>query len=117
MIQVGTHTDYETPPNVPMFGMTGNSKSTKSTNLTEALSSIAEGFIHAWKVPAQPPCCSPKSDSDNNTTLQEKGISPVKCSKLRSKCIEQLNELLELTAIITKDEYEQQKKTILDKMK
>ena len=47
------------------------------------------------------------------------GVSPIKCATLRSQYIEQLkqlHQLLELTAV-TKEEYEQQKDIILDKMK
>ena len=46
------------------------------------------------------------------------GVSPGKCVTLRSQYIsqlQQLHQLLELTAI-TKEEYEEQKGNILDKM-
>ena len=65
-------------------------------SFNEALSSLAEGFIHACKTPT---CAQPTTSNDNtctnaNTyTLEEKKI---KSSTLRSKYIEQLKELYQL---------------------
>lgn len=124
MVQVGTHDDYESPPKVPMFGAAGK-VSSRGTSVSEALTSVAEGVMRVLKSPEQSSCCCPKPrrservSSNSPTSLVEKGVSPLKCAALRSQYIQQLKELhqlLELTAI-TKEEYEQQKNSILEKMK
>lgn len=115
MIQLGTHKDYNNPPHVPMFGMTSKERSTTkstATGLSEALSGIAEGFVRACKTPA---CSQPqRSCSPTSTTNEE-----IKSSTLRSNYIEQLKELYHLfeATAITKEEYEEQKLTLLSKMK
>ena len=48
MIQVGTHKHYDTPPNVPMSGISAKAGAPKGTNLGEALSSVAEGLMRVW---------------------------------------------------------------------
>ena len=41
MLQLGTHRDYENPPNCPMFGGGGKKKPERKSELVEALSGIA----------------------------------------------------------------------------
>ena len=121
MLQVGTHWDYNHPPNVPMFGISSKTPS-KSTGLTEALTNVAEGFMRAIEYP-NPTCISvdqepPISSSSIRKHLNEMGVSPRKCASLHSQYIEQLkqlNQLLEATAI-AKEEYDHQKAEILKKM-
>ncbi len=122
MLQVGTHRDTDNPPKVPMFGL--NKTSSKGGGaLNDALTSVAEGFMRALKSPSQP---APGSNTPPHAqaprsirpALDEIGVSPGKCAVLRSQYIEQLkqlHQLLELTAL-TKEEYDEQKATILKKM-
>ena len=86
MIQVGTHRDYDNPPRAPMFGF--NSKSSKSTgsSLSEAVSSVAEGFMRALKTPVG--SSSPRSSSptpNSRITFNAMGVSPNKCASLRTQ--------------------------------
>ena len=46
MLQIGTWKDNDNPPQTPMFGCNGKTP-TKSTSLTDALSSVAEGLVRA----------------------------------------------------------------------
>lgn len=118
MLQVRTHRDYASPPQVPMFGF--NSKSSKGSGSEGSLvTCVIEGFARALK--GQSGSLSPRSTCSHTprATLDDMGVSPIKCATLRSQYIEQLkqlHQLLELTAV-TKEEYEQQKDIILDKMK
>lgn len=50
--------------------------------------------------------------------LDECGVSPGKCTQLRSRYIEQLKELHQLLGVtaLTKDEYDEQKAHLLRKM-
>ena len=48
MLQLGTHRDYENPPNCPMFGGGGKKKPERKSKLVEALSGIAEGVMKAF---------------------------------------------------------------------
>ena len=112
--------DYEKPPHVPMFGMTERStKKSTATSVSEALSSIAEGFVRApaCSQPQQPSCSH--TSNDNTTTGTDIIHEEIKHSTLQSKYIEQLKELYHLfeTTAITKEEYEEQKLTTLNKMK
>ena len=114
MIHVGTHRDYDNPPNVPMFGFNSKPSKRAGTSAGDALSSVAEGFMRALKAPT--PSHSSTS-SPTRVSLDDMGVSPIKCASLRSQYTEQLkqlHQLLELTAV-TK-EYEQQKGIILEKM-
>ena len=106
MLQVGTHKDYDNPPNVPMFGKVAKKR---ETGMNDALSSIAEGVIRALK--GTPQCDTPQCYT---STSMPTGASPNK----RSQCIEQIKQLHQLFEInaITKEEYEQQKTNILSKM-
>ena len=113
MLQMGTWKDTDNPPQTPMFGYNGKT-STKSTSLTDTLSSVAEGVMRALKPPT--PHGSQSPPKTPRPQLNEMGVSPTKCASLRSQYIEQLkqlHQLLELTAI-NKDEYDQD---ILKKMK
>ncbi len=118
MLQIGTHRDYDEPPKVPMFGTTSKTGS-KGSALTEALSSVAEGFMRALKSPGQHPSgCNSPTQTSSRSPLQEMGVSPGKCATLRTQYIlqlKQLHQLLEATAL-TKEEYEAQKAAILQKM-
>ena len=114
MLQLGTHRDYESPPNCPMFGG-GKKKPKKKSELVDALSGIAEGVMNAL---------SRQGASDSKTHTPEKraietpdiphGISPGKCVHLRSQYIGQLKQLHALfeDSAITKQEYDQQKEEI-----
>ena len=115
MLQIGTWKDTDNPPQTPMFGYNGN-KPEKSTSVTDALSSVAEGVMRALKSPT--PLRSQSPPTTSRPQLNEVGVSPSKCASLRSQYIEQikqLHQLLELTAI-NKDEYEKQKADVLKKM-
>ena len=48
MLQLGTHRDYENPPNCPMVGRGGKKKPEKKFKLVEALTGIAEGVMKAF---------------------------------------------------------------------
>ena len=115
MLQVGTHRDYASLPQVPMFGF--NSRSSKGSGSEGNLvSCVIEGFARALK--GQSGRSSPPSTASHapRATLDDMGVSPIKCATLRSQYIEQLkqlHQLLELTAV-TKEEYEQQKDIILE---
>ena len=113
MIHVGSHKHYDTPPTVPMFGMTA--KPSKGTNLSEALSSVAEGLMRVWKTPESASCSCSKS----TLPASEKSLSPINCATLRSQHIQQLKELHQLLEVsaISQDEYVRQKDTIFEKMK
>ena len=112
MIQVGTHKHYDTPPNVPMFGISAKAGAPKGTNLGEALSSVAEGLMRVWKKPSE---CSCSSQTPPRTPTD----SPASCATVRSQYIQQLKELHQLLEIsaISQVEYEQQKEIIFKKMK
>lgn len=115
MIHVGTHRDYDNPPSVPMFGFNSKAPKHAGTSVSGALSCVAEGFMRALKAPV--PSHSSKS-SPTRVSLDDMGVSPIKCASLRSQYIEQLkqlHQLLKLTAV-TKEEDEQQKGIILEKM-
>ncbi len=118
MLQIGTHRDYDTPPKVPMFG-TSAKTGTKGPNLTEALSSVAEGFMRALKSPGPTPSgSSSPTQASSRAPLQDMGVSPGKCAALRTQYIQQLmqlHQLLEATAI-SKEEYDKLKDSILCKM-
>ena len=80
MIQVGTHKHYDTPPNVPMFGISAKAGAPKGTNLGEALSSVAEGLMRVWKKPSE---CSCSSQTPPRTPTD----SPASCATVRSQYI------------------------------
>ena len=109
MIQVGTHRKYDTPPNVPMFGISGKTAPAKGNNLSEALSSAAEGLMRVWKNPSECSCSS---------STPPRPSTPASCATVRSQYIQQLKELHHLYEIgaISLAEYEQQKDVTLKKM-
>ena len=43
---------YDTPPSVLMFGVTAKAGPSKGTNLSEVLSSVAEGLMCVWGNPS-----------------------------------------------------------------
>ena len=112
MVQVGTHKQYDTPPNVPMFGLGPTATTKKTTNLSDALTSVAEGIMRVWK---QPECSCSKHDQP---TTESSVTTSSSSATLRSQHIQQLKELHQLYEIgaITKEEYEHQKGIILKKM-
>ena len=71
------------PPKVPMFGVTAKT-GTKSLCLTEALSSVAEGFMRALKSPGPAPL---GVSLPTHVPLQELGVSPGKCAALCTQYI------------------------------
>ena len=98
---------------------------TSKPSLTDSLTSVAEGLASALGPRVQSPTPVASSTDQRftslaqvtppNARLAEMGVSPSKCATLRSqyiKQLEQLHQLLELTAI-SKDE---QKDDILKKM-
>ena len=44
MLQIGTHKDYNLPPDVPMFGG-GKKRHEKHSEVVDALSGIVEGIV------------------------------------------------------------------------
>ena len=105
MLQVGTHRDYDSPPQVPMFGF--NSKSSKGSGSGRNLiSRVVEGFAQALKEQTGTPPSRPAYSEAPRATPDDMGASPIKCATLLSQYIEQLKQVLELTAV-TKEKYEQ----------
>ena len=116
MLQVGTHKDYDLPPDVPMFGG-GKKRNEKRSEVVEALSGIAEGITRAMATRSPTPSTEPPATSISSPSTGV-GISPGKQVYLRSQLIaqvKQLHELLEAGAI-TADEFVAQKLPILDKL-
>ena len=113
MLHVGTHKDYDLPPDVPMFGG-GKKKTEKRSEVIDALSGIAEGITRAIRSPV-PATVAPVTSTSNPPT--DVGISPGKQVHLRSQLIgqiKQLHELLEVGAITI--EFQAQKLPVLDKL-
>ena len=121
MIHIGTHRDYDRPPQVPMFGSNREKKSKDSDKVVEILSGIAEGVAKAFRPPTQlqvSQSSSPPRPVAVASTAVSTGVSPGKVVALRAQYIEQLNQLhtlLEAKAI-TSTEYEEQKGHILKKL-
>ena len=77
MLQMGTWKDTDNPPQTPMFGYNGKT-STKSTSLTDALSSVAKGVMCALK--PSTPLGSQSPPKTPRPQLNEMGVSPTKCA-------------------------------------
>ena len=90
MIQCGTHDDYKDPPHVPMItGMP--QKCLKKDSLAETFAGAAEAIAKAFSTPQNRPAAS-SSRPDSGIV----GVSPGKCTYLRSKNLQQLRFLQEL---------------------
>ena len=98
---------YDTPPNVLMFGVTAKAGPSKGTNLSEVLSSVAEGLMCVWENPSVlvlfllNPCMVKKTLScatiiDHNNYIQQ---------------LKELHQLLEVS-VISQNEYMSSKKTL-----
>ena len=81
ILQVGIHKDYNSPPQVPMFGF--NSKSSKGSGSGgNLISSVVEGFARALnEQTGSPPSCS-TSGKAPRATLDDMGVSLIKCATL-----------------------------------
>ena len=116
MLQIGTHKDYSTPPDVPMFGG-GKKRNEKSrSEVVDALSGIAEGIVRALKPDSG--THSPSASVGSSTATAGVGVSPGKQVQLRGQLITQLRQLHELleSGAITVAEYSSQKASILEKL-
>ena len=115
MLQIGTHKDYNMPPDVPMFGG-GKKRYEKHSEVVDALSGIAEGIVRALKPHSGTQSPTHASVSSQSTTCV--GVSPGKQVQLRGQLItqiKQLHELLEAGAI-SLEEYNSQKAPTLEKL-
>ena len=110
MLQIGTHKDYNMPPDVPMFGG-GKKRYEKHSQVVDALSGIAEGIVRALKPHSRTQSPTYASVGSQSTTTTSVGVSPGKQVQLRGQLItqiKQLHELLEAGAI-SLEEYNSQK--------
>ncbi len=82
MIQCGTHDDYKDPPHVPMIT---SEKRLKKDFLAETFAGAAEAIAKAFSTPQNRPAAS-SSRPDSGIV----GVSPGKCTDLRSKNLQQL---------------------------
>ena len=75
-IHCGTHSDYDTPPPLPMFGP--QTKKPKKEELSDTLANAAIAFTKAFRSPDKPSCSSVPVSS-------QVGISPGKSVDLGMK--------------------------------
>ena len=105
-----THDSLDNPPDVPMFGLKRVcGRSTCSSDLNAALTGMANSIVTVLS--PQVPVCPSGSGINSN--------SPSKSVELRSKYMQQLRELVNLHEIgaLTTEEYEDQRRTLVDLMK
>ena len=116
MLQIGTHKDYNLPPDDPMFGG-GKKRHEKHSEVVDALSGIAEGIARALKPHSGNQSPSRASVGSQSTTTCT-GVSPGKQVQLRDQLITQIKQLHELlkAGAISLEEYNSQKAPILDKL-
>lgn len=112
MIDCGTHEDYKDPPNVPMI--TGTPQRRQKESFSEVLAGAAETIIKAFSTPQNPPATLNLKSTPGAT-----GISPGKCTDLRSKNLQQLRVLQELyeDKILSDSELAEQKAIVLDALR
>ena len=117
MLQIGTHKDYCTPPDVPMFGG-GKKRPERHSEVVDALSGIAEGIVRALKPQSGTQSPSHATVSSQSTTTTCLGVSPGKQVQLRGQLITQIRQLHELleSGAISLEEYNSQKEPILKKL-
>ena len=105
MITNGTHSSKETPPQVPMITGITPSRSARKT-LEDTVVSTVSAVVKAMASPQK-----------NFSLSQESGmgLSPSKAVDIRGKCFAQLSSLKKLfeDAVITEDELQEQKSSIL----
>ena len=122
MLQIGTHKDYSTPPDVPMFGggkkrdEKSRSEVVEAVEAVDALSGRAEGIVSTLKPDSG--THSPSASVGSSTATACVGVSPDKQVQLRGQLITQLRQLHELleSGAITLAEYSSQKASILEKL-
>ena len=106
-----THDSLDNPPDVPMFGLkrVRGRSSTCSSDLNATLTGMANSIVTALS--PQVPVCPSGSGINSN--------SPSKSVELCSKYMQQLRELVNLHEIgaLTTEEYEDQRRTLVDLMK
>ena len=114
MLQIGTHKDYNIPPDVPMFG--GGKKRYEKHSVVDALSGIAEGIVRVLKPHSGTQSPTHASVSSQSTTCV--GVSPGKQVQLRGQLITQIKQLYELleAGAISLEEYNSQNAAILEKL-
>ena len=109
MIVCGNHSSKEKPPQVPLItGITPTRRSRKS--LDETVASTVSAVVKAMASPSKP---------QENILQPELGVSPGKAVDIRGKCFTQLASLKKLyeDSIISKDELQEQKSSILNTLK
>ena len=117
MLQIGTHKDYNMPPDVPMFG-DGKKRYEKHSEVVDALSGIAEGIVRALKPHSGTQSPTYASVGSQSTTTACVGVSPGKQVQLRGQLITQIKQLHELleAGTISLEEYNSQKAPNLEKL-
>ena len=75
---MGKHGNWKDTAKPPMFGYNGMKTQTKSTSLTDALSNVAEGVVHALK--SSTPTGSQSPLTTSRPLLNEIGASLTKCA-------------------------------------
>ena len=105
-----THSDYDTPPPLPMFGP--QPKKPKKEELSDTLANAAIAITKAFRSPVEPP-------SSSLPVSSQVGISPGKSVDLRMKTLQQLRYLQQLfdDKRLSESEFLEQKKSILESMR
>jgi len=111
MLHCGSHTDYDTPPRVPLI--TGTAPKRRKSDFSETFRNIAAEAVARAISP--PPAATATTGDNGNTTSIEAGISPGKTVELHSKNLQQLRFIQQLYEdnILSAEEFAEQKGMIL----
>ena len=123
MIENGVHVSKETPPQIPMItgSLLQRKESKKKETLQDTLINTAAAVVKAvtQNSPNSSIVQSPQLSAHTVHNQQELGISPGKATDIRTKSYSQLSTLKQLydDCILTREEFEEQKKTVLAGLK
>ena len=113
MIINGLHSSREAPPDIPMItGFTPTRRSRRP--IEDTVANVVSATVKAMAT------SSPNQHSSSSSVVsQPVGVSPSKVVDIRGKCLTQLGNLKKLfeDAVLTEDEWKEQKKCILDTLK
>ena len=113
MIINGLHSSREAPPDIPMI--TGfNPTRCSRRPIEDTVANVVSATVKAMAT------SSPNQHSSSSSVVsQPVGVSPSKVVDIRGKCLTQLGNLKKLfkDAVLTEDEWKEQKKCILDTLK